>query len=181
VCLIGLTSALDVHSADQLRRRLRELGERGCERLIIDMSSVAEPVGKASAVLADVFEAQAPTCEVVVVLARGSTLDWELPARVAIAWTLSDARRLLAASGESDGARERSGPSAVMSAGDRRALAIRQALRWAEQAAGAGDYEGALTALATIERVEGPLSHHWQACRQTWLTASAEATTRRDA
>jgi hypothetical protein len=57
---------------------------------------------------------------------------------------------------------------------DRHALAVRQALRWAEQAAGTGDYERALRALRTIERVDGQLPAPWQERRRAWTAAVHE-------
>jgi hypothetical protein len=172
LCSITLTAALDTETADRLRGRLRELGERGCDRLIVDVSAAVAPGTEAPALLARVFQAQPPSCEVVVVLARDSALDGLLPARIAVAWSLSDARRLLAFHSEQRGARQRLAPAGAISPGDRHALAVRQALRWAAQAAGAGDYERALRGLTTIERVEGALSEGWQERRQAWLVAS---------
>ena len=107
-------------------------------------------------------------CEVVVVVPHGSVLDGLLPASVAVAWSLSDARRLLAV----DPVLEQPAPADGIAAGDRHALAVRQALRWAAQTAGRGDYESALRGLATIERVEGSLPGDWQQCRRAWLAAS---------
>jgi hypothetical protein len=169
VCSIPLTARLDAGTTDRLRGRLRELGDRGCERLIVDLSAAQEPSLEAPALLAGVFRAQAAGCEVVVVLARGSALDMVLPARIAVAWSLADARRLLVTE---DGQRKRPAPAGTISPGDRHALAVRQALRWAAQAAAAGDYDRALRGLATIERVEGALPEDWQSRRQAWITAS---------
>lgn len=173
VCSITLTAALNAETADRLRERLRELSERGCERLIVDVTAAVEPESQVPALFGAVFEAHAETCEVVVVMPRASMLDGLLPARVAVAWSLSDARRLLALDPGLRAAREQPAPAAI-SPGDRHRLAIRQALRWAAQRAGAGDYEGALRGLTTIERVEGPLPEDWQERRQAWLAASRE-------
>ena len=175
VCSITLTTPLDREAADRLHGRLREVSERDCERLIVDVSAAREPSQEAPALLAGVFQAQPAGCEVVVVLARGSALDGLLPARIAVAWSLADARRLLVCE---HGQRGRPVPAGTISPGDRHALAVRQALRWAAQAAGAGDYDRALRGLATIERVEGELPEGWQSRRQAWITASRERATR---
>jgi hypothetical protein len=172
VCSVTLTSALNRATADRLQGRLRELGERGCERLIVDVTAAGKPDSEAPALLAAVFQASTRSCEIVVVMPRGSALDGLLPARIAVAWSLTDARVLLASHPGPRVARERPGPAGAISASDRHMLAVRQALRWAAQTAGAGDYESALRGLATIERVEGPLPEGWQECRRAWLAAS---------
>lgn len=177
---ITLTAALDGEAADRLRGRLRELCEGGCDRLIVDVTAAVEPGTGAPALLAAVFEDYPWDCEVVVVMARGSQLDGLLPARVAVAWSLSDARRLLAFVPRQSNPPERRAPAGAIGAEDRHALAVRQALRWAAQTAGTGDYENALRGLATIERVEGALPADWQQRRQAWLAAAnrAQATRR---
>jgi hypothetical protein len=142
--------------------------------LIVDVSAAVVPDRQAPALLAAVFRTHMGPCEVVVVLPRGSVLDGLLPARIAVAWSLSDARRLLISDTGRIAARELTGPGSVISASDRHALAVRQALRWAAQTAGVGDYESALRGLATIERVEGRLPEDWQERREAWLLASRE-------
>lgn len=173
-CSITLTAALDARTAQRLRERLRELDARGCERLIVDVSAAVSADDETPALLAAVFQAHSTGCEVVAVVPRGSSLDGLLPARVAVAWSLSDARMLLATHPAQRVARERPGPGSAISAADRHALAIRQVLRWAAQTAGAGDYDNAVRALATIERVEGTLPDDWSERRQAWLVASRE-------
>jgi hypothetical protein len=173
-CSITLTAALDSRTAERLRGRLRELGERGCERLIVDVSGAIRADDDAPALLAGVLRAQAPNCEVVAVVPRNSPLDGQLPARVAVAWSLSDARMLLATRPTPRATRAPAGPGEPIPAVDRHTLAIRQVLRWAAQAAGTGDYENALRALSTIERVEGELPGNWEARRQAWISAARE-------
>jgi hypothetical protein len=172
VCSITLTAALDPGLADRLRERLRQLAQRGCDRLILDLTAALEPGGEAPALLARLLAAHPPSCEVVVVVPRRSALDELLPARIAVAWSLSDARRLLASPPAGRRARRQRGPAGAIAPADRHALAVRQALRWAAQMAGAGDYESALRALATIEGVEGSLAPGWRERRQAWLAAS---------
>lgn len=171
VCSITLTGALDRGAADRLAGRLRELCERGCDRLIVDVSAAVAPAMQAPGLLAAVFRSYPLSAEVVVVTSRSSVLDGLLPARVAVAWCLSDARRLL---GQPSNGRGGRAPASTIGAEDRHVLAVRQALRWASQTAGTGDYEGALRGLATIERVEGRLPERWQARRRAWLAASRE-------
>ncbi|HZV73941.1 MAG TPA: hypothetical protein VFF79_09530 [Conexibacter sp.] len=179
VCSITLTTALDAGAAERLRGRLRELRERGCDRLIVDVTAAVQPGARAPGLLAAVFQEHTSSCEVVVVTARGSVLDGLLPARVAVAWSLSDARRLLALLPERHSGRARPAPAGAIGAEDRHTLAVRQALRWAAQTAGRGDYDNALRGLATIERVEGALPDDWEERRQVWLAASREQAARR--
>ena len=168
---IAPDAPLDARTVRRLTDRLRQLRQRGCDRLIIDLSATVESSDEAATLLAEILQAEMSSCEVVAVVPRGCSLDASLPARVAVAWCLSDARMLLAAHPVRT-IREQSGPGGAMSAADRHALAVRQVLRWAQQAAGAGDFENALRALATIESVDGELPRAWQECRETWLAAS---------
>jgi len=179
VCAITLTAVLDAEAAQRLGGRLRELCARGCERLIIDVTGAIEAASDAPVLLAAVFHEHTPACEIVVVTARRSELDGLLPARIAVAWSLSDARRLLAVEAEAPGGRAGSSPAGAIGASDRHTLAVRQALRWAAQTAGAGDYDSALRGLATIERVEGTLPGGWEERRQAWLSASREQAAQR--
>jgi hypothetical protein len=168
---IAPDAALDARTITRLRARLRQLRQRGCDRLIVDLSATVDSSDEASALLAEILEAEASSCEVVAVVPRDCLLDVNLPACVAVAWSLSDARMLLA-SHPVRALRERSGPGSTMSADDRHALAVRQVLRWAQQAAGAGDFENALRALTTIESVDGELPRLWQDRRNAWSAAS---------
>src|SRR5829696_4472473 len=68
VCSITLTGALDADTTDRLRERLHQLSERGCQRLIVDVTAAVEPGGQAPEMLAAAFQASAPSCEVVVVM-----------------------------------------------------------------------------------------------------------------
>jgi hypothetical protein len=169
VYAITLTTALDVQTADRLRGRLRELCVRGCDRLIVDVRAAVQPGTRAPELLAAVFQTPMSDCEVVVVMPRGSSPDG-LSSGVAVAWSLDDARELLVARP----VQEQLEPARAIGAADRHELAVRQALRWAAQTAGAGDYESALRGLATIERVEGTLPEGWQALRKAWLAASRD-------
>ncbi len=174
VRLITLTATLNAETTARLRERLRQLSERDCDRLIVDVTAAVEPGKHAPAMLGAIFQEYARTCEVVVVVPRDSLLDGLLPARVAVAWSLSDAHRLLTIDRDR---RVRPAPAGAISPGDRHTLAVRQALRWAAQRAGAGDYDGALRGLATIEHVEGGLPDGWQDRRQMWLAANGERAT----
>jgi hypothetical protein len=175
-CSITLVSPLDAPTAERLGNRLHELMLRGCDRLIVDVSRAVPPDEEASARLAAVFQALAPSCEVVAVVPRDSTLDGLLPARVAVTWSLSNARMLLATHPAGRAPRERSEPGGGLSADDRHVLAVRQVLRWAAQTAGAGDYDNALRALSTIERIDGRLPDDWPERREAWIVASREHT-----
>jgi hypothetical protein len=170
-CSLTLTATLDVRTATWLRDRLPELCERGCDRLIVDVTSATAPQASAAALLGEALRRTPPGCEAVVVVPRGSALDLHLPARVAVAWSLTDARALLTALPAPSRA-----PAGGIGAADRHVLAIRQALRWTAQSAGRGDYEGALRGLATIERVEGTLPPGWAVRRAEWLAAARERT-----
>jgi hypothetical protein len=174
VCSIALTGPLDADTAQRLRARLGELMLRGCDRLIIDVSAAGELGEEGVVLLATVFESHPPSCAVVVVGMRRTGLADLLPPGGAFARSLSDARWMLGSDPRQLEARKRPAPGDASSAAERHALAVRQALRWAEQSAGKGDYEGALEALATIERVEGPLPQRWQEHRQAWWLASHE-------
>jgi hypothetical protein len=168
---IAPAAALDARTVRRLRDRLRQLRERGCDRLIVDLSAAVDSGDEATALLAEILQAETSSCEVVAVVPRGCSLDASFPARVAVAWSLSDARMLLATSPGRSG-RARSGPGSTISAEDRHVLAVRQVLRWADQTAGAGDFENALRALTTIERVDGRLPADWQARREAWRAAT---------
>jgi hypothetical protein len=175
VCSIMLTGALDTDAAERLRARLRELMERGCERLIVDLTAVSVPGREEGGLLAEIYDQHTPSCDVVVVLASRSPLADLLPAGASLAGSLSDARRLLGSHATQWDARPRPVHDGALSAHERHALAVRQALRWAEHSAAEGDYESALAALATIERVDGSLAQRWQERRQAWLLACGRA------
>ncbi|HEV7774759.1 MAG TPA: hypothetical protein VGO48_15870 [Conexibacter sp.] len=168
---IAPAAPLDARTVRRLRSRLRQLRERGCDRLIVDLSAAVDSSDEATRLLAEILQVEMPRCEVVAVIPRDCSLDANLPARVAAAWSLSDARMLLATHPRRAG-RKKSGPGSTISADDRHVLAVRQVLRWAAQTAGAGDFENALRALTTIERVEGQLPLDWQERREAWLAAS---------
>lgn len=168
---VAPASQLDARTVRRLRNRLRQMRERGCDRLIVDLRAAVDSSDEATRLLAEILEVEMPTCEIVAVIPRGCSLDANLPARVAAAWSLSDARMLLATRPGRAG-RGKSGPGSTIPADDRHVLAVRQVLRWAAQTAGAGDFENALRALTTIERVEGQLPLDWQERREAWLAAS---------
>jgi hypothetical protein len=169
---ITLTGPLDAATAGRLWSRLSELIAHGCRRLIVDASAVRSG-GDEPALLASAFAGRPVSCDAIVVARRGSPLVSMLPAWVGIAWSLSDARQQLA-TGIVHHERRGAGPGGGISAGERNALAVRQSLRWAERSAREGDYERALAWLATVERVEGRLSTHWQQRRGSWLSAWRE-------
>lgn len=169
--VVALAGALSATAAQEL---LRELCDDRWQRLIVDLRA-AEPLREdAPALLTAIFLERVPRAEVVVVCSRGSTLGMLLPTSVGIASSLEDARHLLAVKARRRTVHPASqSDSDVISAVNRHALAVRQALRWAAQAAATGDYEAALRALDTIERVEGALGPDWQERRQAWQAAAA--------
>lgn len=64
--------------------------------------------------------------------------------------------------------RRRRGPGEALSPQYRHDLAVRQSLRWAQTAAAEGDYEEALSWLATVEAVDGALPDGWERRRAEW-------------
>lgn len=168
--LVRLAGGLDALAAQQL---LRELCDDRWRQLIVDLLA-AEPLrDHARGLLTGVFMERIPTATVVVVVARGSVLERLLPTSIPIAFSLEDARRLVSVRARR---RDLHAPirsdREVISAANRHALAVRQALRWAAQAAAAGRYEAALRALDTMERIEGTLDGEWRERRQAWEAAA---------
>jgi hypothetical protein len=166
---LTLIAPLDAALAGRLWQRLNELLERGCERLVVDASAI-EPTEEQCALLAAVFAGRSASYQAVVVAPPGAELAGLLPPAVGVALSLSDAHGQLRR-----GTLRRPGPAAPaarLPAAERRALSVRQSLRWAERAAREGDYEHALSWLNTIERTEGPLDEHWSAARTLWAAAS---------
>jgi hypothetical protein len=167
---LTLTGPLDAPLADRLRLRVGELLERGCQRLVVDASAI-EPTEEQCALLTSVFAARPAGYQAVVVAPPGAELAGLLPPTVGVALSLSDAHGQLRR-----GTLRRpapAAPAARLPAAERRALSLRQTLRWAERAAREGDYERALAWLAGIERSDGPLDEHWSAARSLWAAASA--------
>ena len=170
VRLVRLAGALDTLAARQL---LHELCDDRWRQLIVDLHA-GEPLrGHAPGLLTGVFMERIPTATVVVVAARGSALERLLPTSVPVAFSLQDACRLVSVRARR---RDLHAPvrsdREVISATNRHALAVRQALRWAAQAAAAGEYEAALRALDTMERIEGSLDGDWRERRQAWQAAA---------
>lgn len=176
---LTLNDRLDAQTAARLWARLAELMERGCRHLVVDASAV-EPLVDEPALLAAAFAGWPASCQAVVIAPAGSTVAAELPPCVGVAGTLTEARRQLKAGIVSRENRKRQGPAKGLSAGERHELAVRQSLRWAERSAHEGDYEQALSWLATVEAVEGQLPDVWHERRRAWLTAQrAQAASRK--
>jgi hypothetical protein len=169
--VVALAGALSATAAQEL---LRELCDDRWQRLVVDLRA-AEPLREdAPALLAAIFLERVPRAEIVVVCSRRSALAGLLPTSVAIASSLEDARHLLAIKARRRTVHRASrADSDVISAVNRHALAVRQGLRWAAQAAAGGDYEAALRSLDTLERVEGTLTPDWQERRRAWQTAAS--------
>jgi len=131
-------------------------------------ASTLEPAGNEPALLAGVFVGRRASFDAVVVVPRGSALVDLLPAWIGVTLSLSEARRQLDTGLVRHQPRRRAGPGAALAVGERHALEVRQALRWAERSSREGDYERALAWLAMVERIEGVLSEAWQQRRQVW-------------
>lgn len=169
---LTLLGPIDVALAGRLWTRIAELISRGGRRLIVDASAI-DPAGEAPALLAAVFAGHRGSCHAVVIAPGGSSLTDRLPASVGVARSLTDAHRQLVA-GIVRQPTVRAAPAGRMPAGERRALATRQALRWAQRAAREGDYERALGWLHAIEHADGRLPPEWQEARRVWGAAWTE-------
>jgi hypothetical protein len=169
VRLLTLTDPLDAALAGRLWTRVSELLERGCRRLVVDASAI-EPSGEQCALLAAVFAGRPPSYQAVVVAPPASELVDLLPSTVGVALSLSDAHGQLRR-GTVRRPSAPAAPAARLPAVERRALSVRQSLRWAERAAYEGDYERALSWLSVVERTEGRLDAHWRAARKLWVAA----------
>ena len=169
---LTIVGPLDVGLAGRLWTRISEMVERGCRRLIVDASAI-DPGGDQLALLAAVFAGRTASCQAVVVAPPGCSLVDLLPGSVGVTLSLTDARRQLATGIVRHEPHRRPGPGARIPAAERHALAIRQSLRWAQRAAREGDYERALSWLATVESVEGELTQEWQLHREVWRAAWA--------
>lgn len=167
---LTLTAPLDVPMAGRLWARVTELQERGCRRLIVDVSGV-ELDGDSPALLASVLANRPASLASIVVAPPASGLERLLPAAVAVTPSLSDARRQLTTGLARREPARGPGPAGRIPAAERHALAVRQSLRWAERGAREGDYERALAWLTMIERTEGGLPASWQERRRAWLAA----------
>jgi len=176
---LTLVEPLDAALAGRLWTRIAQLIARGGRRLIVDASAI-DPAGDGPALLAAVFAGHRASCHAVVIAPAGSSLTDRLPASVGVARSLTDAHRQLA----SGVVRQQVGrhvpaPAGRLPAAERRALAIRQSLRWAQRAASEGDYERALGWLRTIEHTEGRLPPEWQEVCEVWAAASAQRASKR--
>lgn len=168
---LTLMEPLDAALAGRLWTRISELLERGCRRLVVDASAI-ELSGDRSALLAAVFAGRPVSFQAVVVAPPDSELVEMLPATVGVALSLSDAQAQLRR-GMIRRQSSPAAPAARLPAAERRALSVRQSLRWAERAAREGDYERALSWLSLVERSEGALDPHWRAARKLWSGAWA--------
>jgi hypothetical protein len=169
---LTLVDPLDAALAGRLWTRVSELLERGCRRFVVDASSI-EPTGEQCTLLAAVFAGRPPSYQAVVVAPPGSELVDLLPSTVGVALSLSDAHAQL----RRGAVRRRSppaAPAARLPAAERRALSVRQSLRWAERAARERDYERALSWLSVVERTDGDLDPHWRAARKHWAAQLTE-------
>ena len=178
---LTLVEPLDVALAGRLWTRIAQLIARGGRRLIVDASAI-DPTGDGPALLAAVFAGHGASCHAVVIAPAGSSLTDRLPPSVGVARSLSDAHRQLA----SGMVRQQVGrhvpaPAGRLPAAERRALAMRQSLRWAQRAAREGDYEGALGWLHAIEHAEGQLPPEWRELREVCAAASAQRLSKRSA
>jgi hypothetical protein len=169
---LTLIGPLDVALAGRLWTRIAELLARGGRRLIVDASAI-DLSGDGPALLAAVFAGHSTSCQAVVIAPAGSSLTDRLPAAVGVARSLSDAHRQLTSGLVRQQSRRAPAPAGRMPADERRALATRQALRWAQRAAREGDYERALGWLHTIEQAAGTLPTEWREVREAWTAASA--------
>ena len=173
---LTLIGPLDVALAGRLWTRISEQIERGGRRLIVDASTI-EPVGEQPALLAAVFTGRPASYQAVVVAPTASELVDLLPRSIGVTRSLSEAHRQLATGiARHHDPGHAAAPAGPISAAERRVLAIRQSLRWAERAAREGDFERALSWLMTVERADGTLPEEWRARREVWIAAwSAEA------
>jgi hypothetical protein len=169
---LTLVDQLDAALAGRLWTRVSELLERGCRRLVIDAGAI-EPTGEQCGLLAAVFAGRPASYQAVVVVPAGSELVDLLPASVGVALSLSDAHSQLRR-GMVRRPTPPAAPAARLPAAERRALSVRQSLRWAERAARERDYERALSWLSVVERAEGALDPHWRAARKLWQAAWAD-------
>jgi hypothetical protein len=169
---LRLLDPLDAALAGRLWTRVSELIERGCRRFVVDASAI-EPTGEQCKLLAAVFAGRPPSYQAVVVAPPGSELVDLLPSTVGVALSLSDAHAQLRR-----GMVRRPAPPAAPAArlpdAERRALSVRQSLRWAERAARERDYERALSWLNVVERTDGDLDAHWRATREVWAAQLSE-------
>jgi hypothetical protein len=168
---LTLIDPLDAALAGRLWTRISELLDRGCRRFVVDASGI-EPTGEQCALLAAVFAGRPPSYQAVVVAPPASELVELLPSTVGVALSLSDAHAQLRR-GTVRRPATPAAPAARLPAAERRVLATRQSLRWAERAARERDYERALSWLSVVERTEGNLDSHWRAARQHWSAAWA--------
>ena len=167
---LTLLAPLDVALAGRLWSRIAQLLARGTRRLIVDASSI-QAAGDEPALLAAVFAGHPASCHAVVVVPAGSSLTDLLPASVGIARTLTDAHHQLASGIVHQTRRRPAPPAGPIPPAERRALAIRQSWRWAQQAAREGDYERALSWLDMIERTDGRLPPEGHEARKLWTAA----------
>jgi len=160
--------------AGALHARLCEMTAHGCERVVLDLTA-AEPLESEELdLLAGALAGQPADCWIALVMRDHGDHGGPVPAlgeHVCVAGSLSYARRLL----EERAARSRRVPAGPLVPPDRHALAVRQSLRWASLAAAKGDYDTALSWLATVEAVDGGLPAEWRRRQQAWRLAGRTA------
>jgi hypothetical protein len=153
--------------AGALHARLCEMTAHGCERIVLDLRGSGPLDADELALLAGALAGQPPDCPIALVTREPVEAATALGANVCVADSLSDARRLL----EERAARDRRIPAGPLVPPDRHALAGRQSLRWASLAAAEGDYDTALSWLATVETLDGSLPAEWRRRQQAWRLA----------
>jgi hypothetical protein len=165
-----LRARLEPIVAGALHARLCELTERGCTRIVLDLTAAGPFDPDELRLLAGALAGQPADTRIALVVPEGFQPTEALGVYADLARSLSQARRLLAA----PGSQAQHGPAGSISTAERRALAVRQSLRWAMLAASEGDYDTALSCLATAEAADGGLPAPWQERRRTWARARSE-------
>ncbi|HEX5147404.1 MAG TPA: hypothetical protein VFV85_10290 [Conexibacter sp.] len=153
--------------AGALHARLSELTAHGCDRLVLDVTASGTLERDELGLLAGALAGQPPDCRIALVVAQEMLADEALGEHVCVATSLSSARRMLQLPASSRGR----APAGPLLPPDRHALAARQSLRWAALAAAEGDFDSALSWLATVEDATGSLSAEWRRRRQAWTLA----------
>jgi hypothetical protein len=164
---ITITGPLDAELADALRARVREMIARGYTRLIFDASRIGSAAEERRR-LRKVLDARGGACRIVAVLPADLAARLRLPVGIAPAASFGEARRLLATDRIAPVRRLAQVPDGALPEPDRHQLVLRQSMRCADAAAAEGDYERALTWLATVEAVGGALPAGWDRRREKW-------------
>jgi hypothetical protein len=157
--------------AGALHARLCEMTAHGCERVVIDLTAAGPLGAEELGLLAGALAGQPPDCRVAIVTPEPIDASVTLGQHVRVTRSLSAARREL----DESRAQERRTPAGPLLPPDRHALAVRQSLRWASLAAAQGDYDTALSWLATVEALTGALPAEWRRRQQAWRRARRPA------